>query len=69
MTTTQVLDCSPRSFHTYTHMLCLLTHTALSIRAAGHARRADAHKGADLVFAGHASGPAVIETFSTLILV
>lgn len=44
-------------------------HTALSIRATGHAGRAEAHKSADLVFAEHTAGRTVIETFSTLILV
>ena len=46
-----------------------LTHAALSVWSALHARRADAHEVPDQVLAGHALGVAVVQPLGTLVLV
>lgn len=46
-----------------------LTHASLSVRPALHARRADAHEGADQVLAGHSLGVAVVQALGAFVLV
>lgn len=45
----------------------IFIHTAFSIRPSGHPGRADAHEGANQILTHHASGFAVMETFSAFI--
>ncbi len=54
---------------THTQSRWFLTHAPLSVGPARHPRRTDAHEGADLVFAGHSSGGAVVQPVRALVLV
>lgn len=50
-------------------VLYSLTHTAFSVRPAGHPRRADTHEGANQILAHHAPRFTVMQPFSTFIQV
>lgn len=54
---------------THAHTRWFLTHAPFSVGPACHAWRTDAHEGANLVFAGHSSGVAVIQPLRALVLV